>query len=152
MKKRKIINDPVHGTIVLEGPLLELAQTPEVMRLTGIHQLGMAYLVFPGAHHKRFEHSLGTSHVAGLLASALDLPPEEAMLVRVAGLLHDLGHGPYSHTLESVFHERIGMDHMEITSELITGKVEPWDLHWWEGYENLERGRSIPEILESFDL
>ncbi len=152
MKKRKIINDPVHGTIALEGPLLELAGTPEVMRLTGIHQLGMAYLVFPGAHHKRFEHSLGTSHVAGLLASALELPSEEAMLVRTAGLLHDLGHGPYSHTLESVFHERIGMDHMEITSELITGKVEPWDLHWWEGYEDLDRGRSIPEILESFDL
>jgi len=150
MKGEKIITDPVHGAVPVSGFLLELLGTPELMRLNSIHQLGLAYLVFPGAHHTRFEHSLGTSHIAGLLASALDLEERESDLVKAAGLLHDIGHGPYSHTLEKVFFEKLGKDHMNITQEMIAGGADPWDTGWWGN--TLKRGMSVPEILEDHDL
>lgn len=142
----KIINDPVHGTIKLWGPLKELASTPELNRLNQIRQLGLAYLVFPGAHHTRFEHSLGVAHVAGLLAEAIDLDPEEIKLVQTAGLLHDLGHGPFSHTMEKVFHDRLGKEHMALTQEIITGSSDDWTSEW---SSHFERGPSVPGIIES---
>jgi HD superfamily phosphohydrolase len=117
----KIVYDPVHGTIRMDGVLSDLLKTPELNRLNRIRQLGLSYLVFPGAHHTRFEHSLGTSHVAGMLAEEIGLDDEEIELVQCAGLLHDLGHGPFSHTLEKIFHTRIGKDHMEVTGEMIRG-------------------------------
>ncbi len=153
MREFKIINDPVHGTIKLSGALLELASTPEMNRLSQIRQLGLAYLVFPGAHHTRFEHSLGTSHIAGMLAKALELPLEEVYLVSTAGALHDLGHGPFSHTMEKLFHDRLGKEHMELTKDLITGRIGPYDAWWWDkDWKDLERGRSVPEILEAEGL
>jgi HD superfamily phosphohydrolase len=142
----KIINDPVHGTIKLKGPLLDLASTPELNRLNQIRQLGLAYLVFPGAHHTRFEHSLGVSHVAGFLGKAIDIDPEEIKLVQTAGLLHDLGHGPFSHTMEKVFFDRLGKEHMALTSDIITGSSDDWTSEW---LGERERGPSIPEILET---
>jgi hypothetical protein len=146
MGEYKIINDPVHGTIKLWGPLRELASTPELNRLNQIRQLGLAYLVFPGAHHTRFEHSLGVSHVAGLLGEAISLDPEEIKLVQTAGLLHDLGHGPFSHTMEKVFHDRLGKEHMALTKDIITGSSDDWTSEWSTDFT---RGPSIPEILES---
>ncbi len=142
----KIINDPVHGTIKLWGPLRDLATTPEFNRLNQIRQLGLAYLVFPGAHHTRFEHSLGVSHVAGLLGEAIGIDPEEVKLVQTAGLLHDLGHGPFSHTMEKVFHDRLGKEHMALTRDIIMGSSDDWTSDW---SDTVERGPSIPEILES---
>jgi len=119
----KIINDTVHGSIRVEGVLLDLMESPEFQRLHHIHQLGLAYLVFPGANHTRLEHSLGTCHVADRMARAIGLGKEETMVLRCAALLHDIGHGPFSHTLEFLFHDSIGRDHMALTKDVITGKA-----------------------------
>jgi len=151
MRDHKIINDPVHGTIKISGPLLELASTPEINRLNQIRQLGLAYLVFPGAHHTRYEHSFGVGYVADLLAKGLGLSESESQLVQVAGLLHDLGHGPFSHTMEKIFNDRIGKDHMALTRDIIIGDVDQWDKGWWEK-QGVERGPSVPDLLEKWDL
>jgi len=149
MGGKKIINDPVHGTIKISGVLLDIASSPELNRLSQIRQLGLAYLVFPGAHHTRFEHSLGVSHVASLLARGMGLDPEDVKLVSTAGILHDLGHGPFSHTMEKVFHDRIGKDHMALTRDIITGESSDWSSEWLDPEE---RGPTIPEILEHHGL
>ncbi|NQT14066.1 MAG: HD domain-containing protein [Planctomycetes bacterium] len=96
------VRDPVHKFVELEGKEIRLLQTRLVQRLRGIHQLAMANLVYPGALHTRFDHSLGVCHVAQLMARQLHLDDDETRLVRCAALLHDLGHGPFSHVSESV--------------------------------------------------
>lgn len=149
MGEIKTINDPVHGTIRFEGALLNLLGSPQIIRLNQIKQLGLAYLVFPGAQHTRLEHSMGVSFVAGLLARELGLGEEEAAILRAAGLLHDVGHGPFSHTLEGIFHDRIGLDHMELTRDLITGRVD-LDLSEWT--DPSWDARRIPDILERHGL
>ncbi|MGA1866327.1 MAG: HD domain-containing protein [Thermoplasmatota archaeon] len=151
MSEHKIINDPVHGTIKISGPLLDLAATPEINRLNQIRQLGLAYLVFPGAHHTRYEHSFGVAHVAGLLADSIGIDDYELNLIRTAGLLHDVGHGPFSHTMEKIFFDRIGMDHMALTRDIITGKVDQWEEEWWN-LKGVDRGPRVPELLEKHDL
>src|SRR3990170_6654469 len=118
----KTINDTVHGTIHLDPMVIDLMETLEIQRLSGIRQLGLTYLVFPGANHSRIEHCLGVSHVAGKLADALGLPPEEKGLVMAAGLLHDVGHGPFSHTLEHILSTRLAIDHMHLTQAIILGE------------------------------
>ncbi|MGA1822881.1 MAG: HD domain-containing protein [Thermoplasmatota archaeon] len=151
MSDYKVIYDPVHGTIKINGVLLDLIGSPELIRLNQIRQLGLSYLVFPGAHHTRFEHSVGTSHVAGLLAREIDLPKSEIDLVSAAGLLHDIGHGPFSHTLERIFKERIGKDHMQITRDLITGEDRIIDRDTVR-FEGSGESPEIPVILESHDI
>ncbi|MEA3558090.1 MAG: HD domain-containing protein [Candidatus Thermoplasmatota archaeon] len=151
MGEHKIINDPVHGTIRISGPLLDLASTPEVNRLNQIRQLGLAYLVFPGAQHTRFEHSMGVSHVAGLLGRALGIDKEEISLIQTAGLLHDLGHGPFSHTMERIFYERIGKEHMALTKDIITGNVENWGGGSWK-LDEIGRGKNIPDIIRKYGM
>nr|AAZ32482.1 metal-dependent phosphohydrolase [uncultured euryarchaeote Alv-FOS1] len=124
MSDYKIIHDTVHGNIKFEGATLRILETPEMQRLNGIKQLGLSYLVFPGANHTRLEHSIGVGHVAGKMGEALNLPDIEVLTLRVAGMLHDLGHSPYSHTLEYVLHEKTGRDHMDITTDIIRGKQD----------------------------
>lgn len=94
------LRDPVHNFVNLCGDEVKLINTPMFQRLRGIRQLAMAHLVYPGALHTRFDHSLGVCHVAGLLAKQLGLSDDEVRRVRLAGLLHDLGHGPFSHVSE----------------------------------------------------
>jgi HD superfamily phosphohydrolase len=118
----KTVSDTVYGTIRLDGVVLDLMETLELQRLNSIRQLGLTYLVFPGANHSRIEHCLGVSHVAGRLADALDLPREERDLVVAAGLLHDIGHGPFSHTLEHVLSSELAIDHMHLTQRIILGE------------------------------
>jgi uncharacterized protein len=118
---RKSIFDPVHGTVVLEGAALELVGTGPFQRLWGIRQTGFAHLVFPGANHTRLEHSLGTYSVAGRVADRLGLEGEDADLVRTAALLHDLGHGPFSHTLDGPMEEVLGHGHEARSRALIVG-------------------------------
>src|SRR5215467_5169476 len=104
MSKRKLIRDAVHGDIEMSSLEVELIDTPEFQRLRGIKQLGTAYLVFPSAVHTRFEHSLGTSWMAHRILNAIrrtaDVSADDASLIRVAALLHDLTHIPFGHTLE----------------------------------------------------
>ena len=145
----KIVRDTVHGNIKLSGVLLELMETPEIQRLNSIHQLGFAYLVYPGAHHSRIEHSLGVSHVAGLMADSLGLNEDEKKLVMSAGLLHDVGHGPYSHTLEYLISSKLKKDHMDITKAVITGEYDIIDK---KEKEMIGVKKTIPEILEKHGL
>ena len=118
----KTIRDPIHGDIKLEGLFLDLIEAPEIQRLYNIKQLGFAHLVFPGAHHTRLEHSLGTYHMASQAAEKLELDEDEKQTIACAALLHDIGHGPFSHTLESILRETFNVNHVDLTEKLILGK------------------------------
>jgi len=145
----RVINDTIHGSFSIDGVREELLSTPEFNKLSHIKQLGLAHLVFPGAHHTRFEHSLGVSHIAGKMADSLSLSNEESTIVEVAAMLHDVGHGPYSHTLEHILHERGGADHMHITEGIITGD---YDILSDEERTLFPERRTVPEILESYGI
>jgi hypothetical protein len=111
-KKKSVLRDPVHGDIYLTEEELSAIDTPEFQRLRGVRQLGAAYLVYPGALHTRFEHSIGTLHLTQRLIDAVNLnfelsprtclsiAPEEARLIRMAALLHDVTHIPFGHNIE----------------------------------------------------
>ncbi|MEC9118742.1 MAG: HD domain-containing protein [Candidatus Thermoplasmatota archaeon] len=145
----RVINDTIHGSLSIDGVKEDLLSTPEFNKLSHIKQLGLAHLVFPGAHHTRFEHSLGVSHLAGRMADSLSLSEEESTIVEVAAMLHDVGHGPYSHTLEHILHERGGADHMHITEGIITGDYE---ILSDEERSLFPERRTVPEILESYGI
>ncbi|CAJ36314.1 HD domain-containing protein [Methanocella arvoryzae] len=98
----KIVRDPLYGYVGLTQDEVRLVNTPIFQRLRRIKQLGDAHLVYPGACHTRFEHSIGVLHVAGQMADRLNLNPDETEIVRYAALLHDVGHGPMSHSFEAV--------------------------------------------------
>ncbi len=111
MVQKKIFNDPVYGFITISDPLLlALIGHPWMQRLTRIRQLGLTYLVYPGALHTRFHHALGSLHLMSeaiyvLRSKGIDITDEEARAVSIAILLHDIGHGPFSHALENVLIE-----------------------------------------------
>jgi uncharacterized protein len=119
----KVIHDSVHGSVKVEGVFLRLLGRPEMQRLHDVHQLGLAHLVFPGANHTRLEHSLGTFHIASKMADSLRLRPDERNEVLAAALLHDLGHPPFSHTLEEVMADRLGVDHIDLSQSMIKGEL-----------------------------
>jgi len=117
------IRDPVHGYIKITEAERDVIDTPFVQRLRRIHQLAGAYLVYPGAVHTRFDHVTGAMHVAGEIAEALslwiDLTPDSIQEIRLAALLHDVGHGPFSHTFEEVLAEKTPTTHEDITQRII---------------------------------
>jgi len=117
------IRDPVHGYVKLEGIALQLADTPQMQRLRWIKQLGLASLVYPGANHTRFEHSLGAYHLAGLLADHLGLEEVDRMTVCAAALLHDVGHGPLSHATEAALTPYLRKEHESIIDLLKKGDL-----------------------------
>src|SRR5437773_11037354 len=131
---RKIINDPVYGFITIDHPLiLDIISHPYYQRLRNIHQMAFAHLVYPGAVHSRLHHSLGAYH---LMCSALnelkgkevDITASEELGAKIAILLHDVGHGPYSHALENelikdVSHESISLLIMQTLNEHYGGKL-----------------------------
>ncbi len=119
----KVVHDPIHGSVPIDGVFQEVADRHEMQRLRYVRQLGMGFLVFPGANHTRFEHSLGVYHLAGRMADAISLSEEDSDLVRMAGLLHDMCHSPFSHSLEATTESITGMDHMELARAIITGKT-----------------------------
>ena len=133
--KRKIINDPVHGFITIPHELIyDLIQHPYFQRLRRINQLGMSQLVYPGANHTRFHHALGAMHLMSKALSTLtkkgvEISNEEKLAARIAILLHDIGHGPYSHTLEhsllrSVMHEQMSLMFMNRLNEEFDDQLE----------------------------
>lgn len=105
MPAHRDFRDPVHGFIRIQGRECDIVDTPIFQRLRRIRQLAMAHLVYPGAVHTRLEHTLGVVHVAGRLCGKLDIDAEHTRLVRLAALLHDIGHGPFSHPSEDVLSE-----------------------------------------------
>ncbi|MCK4938513.1 MAG: HD domain-containing protein, partial [Methanosarcinales archaeon] len=96
------VHDPLHGHVHISQLESMLISTREVQRLRRIQQLGLADIAFPGANHTRYEHSIGTMHVANMMGHALGLEEQEILKIRVAGVLHDVGHSAYSHSVESV--------------------------------------------------
>ncbi len=120
------VRDPVHNFIALREYEVKLLGTKALQRLRGIHQLALANLVYPGAVHTRFDHSLGVTHVAGLMAEQLGLEEGEKKLVRLAALLHDVGHGPFSHVSEHVLALYANLEPGQKSDrihELITAKI-----------------------------
>ena len=133
--KKKIINDPVFGFINIRSELVfDLIEHPYFQRLRRIKQLGLSCMVYPGANHTRFEHALGALHlmrsaIAILKLKGQEISEEEADAVTVAILLHDIGHGPFSHVLENTLvqdvpHERISLLLMEELNRQFEGKLE----------------------------
>ena len=131
---RKIINDPVYGFITIDHPLiLSVIAHPYYQRLRRIHQMAFAHLVYPGAVHSRLHHSLGAYHLMScalneLKSKGTTITPEEELGAKVAILLHDIGHGPYSHALESeliagVNHESISLLIMQTMNEEYKGQL-----------------------------
>lgn len=112
--KETTFNDPIHGNITMDGLCLAIIDTKEFQRLRKLMQLGTCNYVYYGATHTRFEHSIGVSHFAGKVARNLqtaqphlNITEEDILCVKVAGLCHDLGHGPFSHVYDGVFIPRI---------------------------------------------
>ena len=132
----KIIKDPVHGYVEVNEEILPLLDSPAVQRLRYIRQLGFSYLVYPGANHTRFEHSVGTMHLASVACRQFGLSTEDRQLVLVAALLHDVGHGPFSHASEPLMEARLGRTHDDIAgivteqfgTLLDTLEIDPSDL------------------------
>ncbi len=132
--KKKIVNDPVHGFIAIPNELLfDLIEHPFMQRLRWIKQLGLTSLVYPGATHTRFQHSLGSMHLMSAAVSTLrkkghKITDEESDAVHIAILLHDIGHGPFSHILESTLvqginHEELSLLFMEELNREFKGKL-----------------------------
>mgnify|MGYP003513915166 CR=1 FL=1 len=130
----KIINDPVHGFIkVPKGLLFDIIQHPLVQRLTRIRQLGMSSFVYPGAQHSRFLHSIGAYHLTSealltLSQKGIFIFDSEAEAVEAAILMHDIGHGPFSHVLEhtlisGISHESISLKMMEQINHDLSGQL-----------------------------
>lgn len=119
----KVIRDPIHGDIRLNPLERELVDTPEFQRLRNIKQNGLCFLVYPAMNSTRFEHSLGVMYLMGVIADRLNLG--EKPVLRVAGLLHDIGHCAFSHTSDDIL-EGMGYSHEENSSRIITenlGKI-----------------------------
>ncbi|MDQ0723411.1 HD superfamily phosphohydrolase [Paenibacillus sp. W4I10] len=127
LTEEKVFKDPVHNYIHVQDPVIwQLINTPEFQRLRRIRQLGTSYLTFHGAEHSRFSHSLGVYEITRKIISQFershysDWPKEEKIVALCAALLHDLGHGPFSHSIEEAF----DMNHEEWTCRIITGDTE----------------------------
>jgi HD superfamily phosphohydrolase len=131
LNKKKIINDPVYGFITIPSELVyDLIQHPYVQRLRYIKQLGMTHLVYPGALHTRFHHALGAMHLMSLAfetikskGQAVSYEEEEAVMIAI--LLHDIGHGPFSHALEHTIVD--GVSHEHITALLMKNLNQEFD-------------------------
>lgn len=108
----KVVRDPIHGYIELDELALCLLDTPQMQRLRRIRQLGMSHLVYPGANHTRFEHSLGTYHLTCRLLEHIEY--HNPMEIKAAAILHDVGHGPFSHVTEGILRQYTRHGHDEV--------------------------------------
>lgn len=134
INKLKILNDPIYGFISITNPLVyDLIQHPYFQRLRRISQMGMSYLVYPGAHHTRFHHALGCMHIMQktiqvLKFKGVEISAEEENALCIAILLHDIGHGPFSHAMEhsiveDVNHEAISLRFMDKLNKEFNNKL-----------------------------
>lgn len=133
--KDKYIYDPIHGYILITPLMQQIIDTPEFQRLRDLKQLGATYYIFPSATHTRFEHSIGVSHLAGTMAQTLQKNQPELKitnniveLVRIAGLIHDLGHGPFSHLYDHQVKDPDEPEHEERGCKIFEQMVEKYQL------------------------
>jgi HD superfamily phosphohydrolase len=119
----KTIKDSVHDHVTVGGVARDLLDTPTVQRLRRIRQLGTVHLVYPSANHTRFEHSLGVYHLACRALDRLGVDGPNARRVEAAALLHDTGHGPFSHNLEDLVYRRVGKYHDDVHELFENGAV-----------------------------
>jgi len=145
------VRDPVHGSIRLSELQEELIQTVEVQRLSFVHQLGTTFQCYPGAHGMRLSHALGVSFLADtigkhVLRDISDMSDTQKIgirrLLQAAGMLHDIGHTPWSHTLEPLYIEMNGVDHMDLVADMVRGDT----------VFDIKGAGGIPSILQSFDV
>ena len=133
--KLKIFNDPIYGFITIPNPLIfDLIEHRYFQRLRRISQMGLSYLVYPGAHHTRFHHAIGCMHLMTRAVQALRfkqvaISEAEEQALQAAILLHDIGHGPFSHAMEhsivdEVSHEHISLRFMELLNEEFDGRLD----------------------------
>ena len=134
MEKYKIINDPIYGFIKIESQIIyDLMNHKYFQRLRRISQLGLSYLVYPGAQHTRFQHALGSLHLMDKAIQQLtnkghEITSKEQEALRISILLHDIGHGPFSHALENILvkeinHEKITLMFMKQLNVEFDGKL-----------------------------
>jgi len=134
VNKKKIINDPVYGFISIHSELIfDLIEHPYFQRLRRIKQLGLTHLIYPGANHTRFHHALGAMHlmtkaIAVLQSKGVEVSEAEVESAQIAILLHDIGHGPFSHVMEHAFvhniaHEAISLAFMEHLNDEFGGQL-----------------------------
>ena len=132
--KNKILNDPIYGFITIPSELIyKIIEHPYFQRLRRISQLGLSYLVFPGAHHTRFHHAIGAMHlmqkaVRVLKRKNIKISEEEEEALLIAILLHDIGHGPFSHALEhslvrNISHENISIQYMHKLNRIFKNRL-----------------------------
>ncbi|MDW5288409.1 HD domain-containing protein [Formosa sp. PL04] len=134
MNKLKILNDPIYGFITIPNSLIfDLIEHKYFQRLRRITQMGMSYLVYPGAHHTRFHHAIGCMHLMQktiyvLRFKGVEISDEEELALNIAILLHDIGHGPFSHAMEhsivnGISHEQISLLFMEQLNDEFNGSL-----------------------------
>uniref|UniRef100_A0AAR2K5S4 Deoxynucleoside triphosphate triphosphohydrolase SAMHD1 n=1 Tax=Pygocentrus nattereri TaxID=42514 RepID=A0AAR2K5S4_PYGNA len=144
----QVFNDPIHGHIELHPLLVRIVDTPQFQRLRHIKQLGGTYLVFPGASHNRFEHSVGVGYLAGSLVQALNerqpellISKQDILCVQIAGLCHDLGHGPFSHMFDGMFIPKV---RPEMNWKHETASVQMFD--------HLVKVNNLEPVMEKYGL
>lgn len=134
-RKSTLFNDPIYGFIAIETDLiLQLINHPYFQRLRRISQMGLSSLVYPGAHHTRFEHAIGAMHVMQkaievLLTKGIQISAQEREAMQIAILLHDIGHGPFSHATEKtllhgIHHETISLRVISLLNDIFNGKLD----------------------------
>ena len=144
------IRDPIHGLIALSQKEMDLINTRAFQRLRRIRQLAMAFLVYPGTLHTRFDHSIGVMHITGRICNQLKITDEECKQVRLAALLHDIGHGPFSHVSEHLLDKYVPEDgeaprekiHEKVTVDIIKNDSEIGDVL------TVEERQFIVEMIE----
>ncbi len=149
----KAVRDPIHGYIELDDLALALIDTPQMQRLRRIRQLGFSNLVYPGANHTRFEHSLGTFYLTELLLRKISIEEEVKDTVRAAALLHDIGHGPYSHVTEQLLRRYLRRGHEDVAFVLkkseINEVLQKFGLNAFDIARNIDGKTKYGQILNS---
>lgn len=146
----KIIKDPVHGYVEVEDFALALLDSPVLQRLRFIKQLGFSYLVYPGANHTRFEHSLGTMFLADVASRRFGLSDHEHALVVAAAILHDIGHGPFSHASEPFIEKYLHRTHDDIeilVEEQVGRQLTEWGIDSSEVCAVVKGNHSLSGII-----
>ena len=148
------IRDPIHGYIFMTSIEKEIIDSKPLQRLRRIKQLSGAFLTYPGAEHSRFSHSLGVMHLAGLLGNHFTklsyIDEEDVQKIRIAGLLHDIGHGPFSHMYEEILGKYRNMTHEDVTQWLIKNS-ELKDILTKYGYSTQDLSKLAVGKLEKPD-